>query len=436
MTYMRILSSSIDTLRLRHRNSGASRTVRVIAALLLAGVMTAGPVEAQTWSQRTSNTTQNLVDVVFSTAGTAIAVGGTGNNGVITVSGDGGSTWALNGYAPPNGRDLNAVFSQAPTAVVVGNDDAGGAGGIAGVSNDYGASWSTTNTAALSNNTNNLDVVFSGASTAIAVGTGNQEVRVSNDRGATWVEAHDALGDLYAVDARGDGVVAVGIDQGGAGTPATIAFSLDRGASWADATAVVPITDADAYDVVFVSGTVVVAVGGLGRVYRSADGGDNWTNQNPSGDADNLNAVDANGLFLVAAGANGEILRSTDGGISWQLPTTGASAGIVFNDVSFLSGGIVLAVGNTGQIWGSVDYGDNWTQQISGVTTNLRRIAHNGFSNTLVVGDPDVLPQGTILLSLNQISVTTPIPFQSKWLLVGLLLAAGLLALRRYGPAR
>ena len=40
------------------------------------------------------------------------------------------------------------------------------------------------------------------------------------------------------------------------------------------------------------------------------------------------------------------------------------------------------------------------------------------------------------LLSLDQITVSSPIPFRSKWPLVLLLVAAGLVALRRLRTAR
>ena len=42
---------------------------------------------------------------------------------------------------------------------------------------------------------------------------------------------------------------------------------------------------------------------------------------------------------------------------------------------------------------------------------------------------------GIVLLSTNQISVSEPIPFRSKWPLVLLLVGAGLLALRRLRSA-
>ncbi|HCL30224.1 MAG TPA: hypothetical protein DIC52_17555 [Candidatus Latescibacteria bacterium] len=72
-----------------------------------------------------------------------------------------------------------------------------------------------------------------------------------------------------------------------------------------------------------------------------------------------------------------------------------------------------------------------WTAQTSTTGQNLESTAFNGVNNTRSVG-----ANGTVLLSLNQISVTAPIPFRSKWPLVPLLVGVGLVALRRLRTAR
>ena len=426
MTYMKTLSSSTETSRLRHCNSGAMRTVLVATvALVIAGLMTASSVEAQTWTQRTSNTTQNLTAVVFSTATTAAAVGG---NTAITVSSDGGSTWASTNLG--DGATLNAVFSDGTTIVTVGDD--GGTPDMIAASGDRGATWGFVTGPA-----NNQDLsagIFVSATNVIVLdgqnGGASDEIMLSVDRGASFVVVFNTPQEMFAVDSRGSLVIAVGDNQ----VPnETVARSANLGVAWANASSV-PGT-LDAYnDVVIVSATNAVAVGANGHVGLSTDAGDRW--HQPYTAAATLNAVDASSGFVVAVGAGGAIAISNNSGAngSWSSPVSPTIQDL--NDVLFLSGNFVLAVGNAGTIIGSTDRGATWTAQSSGVTVNLQKIAYNGLNNTLVVGDPDGTPQGVILLSLDQISVTAPIPFQSKWLLVGLLLAAGLLALRRYGPAR
>ncbi len=427
MTYMRILSSSVETFPVKHRNSGASRTVRVAAALVLASVMMAGPVEAQTWSQRTSNTAQNLVAVVYSTAGTAAAVGA---NTAITVSGDGGSTWTDKNLGLA--ATLNAVFSNGVNIATVGDDQGGGANEVTAASADRGATWALT--VEPGNDDNIEDGLFVNSTNGVAVvSSGTGAILNSSDSGGSWtVNAYVPADFLQAVDSRGTLVIAVGNDAGGI---PTIARSSDSGVTFVAATSA-PVTNEILRDVVVVSTTDAVAVGGgtggtPDNILYSSNAGVDWTN--PFDAADNQNAVDASSSFVVAVGDNGTISRSIDGGATWAAVVGGANPAppTNLNDVLFLTSSILLAVGDGGLIIGSTDRGVTWTAQNSGVNENLQRIAYNGLTKTLVVGNA-----GTILLSLNQISVTAPIPFQSKWLLVGLLLAAGLLALRRYGPAR
>ena len=107
----------------------ATRRGRILA-VLLGGMM--GPfalvqdAPAQTWSERTSNTVEHLVDVIFTSGNTAVAVGTitVAADDNVTVSSDGGSSWT--GYAPtPGPENLSAVFSSASTAAMERSDYSG-----------------------------------------------------------------------------------------------------------------------------------------------------------------------------------------------------------------------------------------------------------------------------------------------------------------------
>lgn len=385
---------------------------------------------APTWSLRSTPTADNLADVVFSSAVTAVSVGA---NTAIFISDDAGETWndPNPAVAPAGTPDLTSVdFGGANIAAASldPNPAPQDETVVRSLSRGDTASW-----AAATFPTTDLDlnaIVFSAASTAITVGEGGEIYR-SDDGADNWADVgFNAADDLLAATVRGNTVVAVGGDgTGGAAT--TIVRSADKGANWA-AAANIAATNEDAVDVTFVNNSVAIAVGDVGFIYRSTDGGADWGGVTvDNGDGVDLNAVDASGNNVVVVGDAAEILYSTDAGATWFDPASNPATDNL-NDVLFLTSSIVLAVGDDGEIVGSTDGGQNWTAQSSGVGVgdHLLAISFNGLNNTLVAGDG-----GIVLLSTNQISVSEPIPFRSKWPLVLLLVGAGLLALRRLRSA-
>ena len=399
----------------------------------------------QTWSLRTNVVPPEILfDVVFTSGNTAVAVGQTdGADGTIVVSSDGGLTWAekTSATGPDQDADLNAVFSSAVTYVAVGGDLGGGANdSLILTSPDRGATWvqiATTNIPNANGEDMN-DGIFITSSIAIAVGQ-NEEILRSVDRGASWTEVGTGITgeNLSAVSFSGATVVAVGDDQPGGGNPETIIRSVDSGATWAIATTL-PNTGSDLRDVEFISPTTVIAVGTTQEtILRSTDGGDTWTQIVPSPVVPNnrdLNAVTFSGATVVtvgdAAGGDETIIRSVDSGASFSRP------GIVgvaedLRGVLFLTSTRVLAAGANGTVFGSADGGATWTEQVgpSGgtpqpTTDQLEALAFNGSNNTLAVG--------SILLSLDQVTLSVPIPFfVSKWLLVPLLVGYAIYALNR-----
>ena len=173
--------------------------------------------------------------------------------------------------------------------------------------------------------------------------------------------------------------------------------------------------------------------GNEGDVWRSTDAGDNWTNPTGTPAAGDLFAVAFSGATVVAVGENPggplpTIHRSADSGGNWAAATTVPAVATDLQDVLFLTSTTVLTLGTGEVILGSVDGGDNWVTQRNTAGVQLEALAFNGGKVTLAVGFG-----GTILRSTDQLTVTEPIPFQSKWLLALLLLAYGLYVLIRRG---
>ncbi len=424
MTYMKRQGArSVGALSIYCNSSASGVCVNLIKIAVLTVSLASIPVGAQTWSQRTSTTADDLFDVAFSTASTAASVGA---NSVTIASGDGGTAWSDETvtFAGGDTPDLNAVFSSAATIVGVGQDQMGGDPEAVITSNDYGATWVEVLIANLPPTDANLnDGLFVTSTNVVAVGDamgGVGEIILSVDRGASWTNPLSGLAGFNAVDSRGALVVAVGDNI----PTEMLAYSQDSGLTWLAGTG--PGAGQNMNDVAAATTSSAVAVGQAGVILRTTDSGVNWANI-ASPTADNLNAIDGTTSFLVAVGANRAVVRSIDSGVNWILPTTPPPVGVsALNDVQFLASSIVLAVGDNGEIYSSSDRGDVWVTQTSTTTEDLLAIAYSGFNNTLVVGTT-----GMVLQSLDQIPTSAPIPFQSKWPLVLLLVGAGLVALRR-----
>src|SRR5262245_53536842 len=111
------------------------------------------------------------------------------------------------------------------------------------------------------------------------------------------------------------------------------------------------------------------AVGAIGTILRTTDGGNNWDIL-ASGTNDDLYGVffpDANDGSAV--GNFGAILRTTDAGSHWTIQRDGM-ADVLFG-VSFSDANHGTAVGSEGLILRTTDGGASWTNQASGTTSFL-----------------------------------------------------------------
>jgi len=178
-------------------------------------------------------------------------------------------------------------------------------------------------------------------------------ILVSDDTGGTWRQVPAPIrtmltGVTFVDDALG---FAVGHDS-------VILRTRDAGDSW-ELVYRAPQDEAPLFDVWFADAETGIAVGAYGSFFRTTDGGDSWQFE-PIGDADwHLHKIaDAGGGRLYLAAEAGVVYRSDDGGLDWtELPSPYEGS---FFGVLPIGSDIVLLYGLRGHLYRSEDAGDSW----------------------------------------------------------------------------
>ncbi len=334
------------------------------------------------------------------------------NGGSLFESNDGGTTWVQLDIPVSLSNPLNGIFFlDSQNGWVFGNENYR--------TNDGGNSW--------------VQLPFLGStyfmefySPSFGVATDNFSQYISLDSGNSWVPSpHDIRVFDYTDNLTGLGVSDSGIyrttDGGnsfiqvysGEGTDvkylspviavsivdSTFLRSPDGGITW------IAGTGADNRTLLFpVSWTIVLAWGRAGfwpeyddRLFRSADGGQTWTD---------LGEVIPEGIHSFALAGNGNVIAtdytgnmflSTDDGQSWSqtftspgpLPSFLSSASPVFPEGQ--TG--YFGYGN-GFVIKTTDGGDSWFQISGGTGSSLNDIARFPSGNMIAVGENGTLVTG------------------------------------------
>lgn len=190
----------------------------------------------------------------------------------------------------------------------------------------------------------------------------------STDGGASWNALSTGSGaylfGVHFLDAD------TGFVSGGG---ATVLRTTDGGANWAPLT--LPFTEC-IYQVQPITALLVYAAGWGGYFFRSTDGGDNWTmisiDPNWQGWVFGMHFHDA--LNGVVAQTDGRIYRTSDGGLDWTESTTTTSntlRGISMGDVTTGS-----AVGFFGTVQKTVNGAASWNTVNTGYPGDSYYAAH------------------------------------------------------------
>jgi photosystem II stability/assembly factor-like uncharacterized protein len=257
---------------------------------------------------------------------------GATQGGVAIVSSDTGSTWTVKTIAAQTQRpDWRYGHGfDASNAYVVGSKIAGVAQMLH--TTNGGTTW-TSVASGLANNGNGL--AFEDIDHGIAVGDAGTVSTSSNASSATPTWTARANPTAQNLDAVG---MAAGTSTGWAvGDLGTILRTDDGGVTWVTQSSGFPTTNLRSVAVVD-PGTVFVS-GDSGLVLRTTDGGTTWTQLTTSvtNDLESIGVADA-GAVIYSGGSSGKIIKSTNGlaaagSVTFASMTTNSSYAVLGLDV-------------------------------------------------------------------------------------------------------
>ncbi len=331
----------------------------VLFLFLLLGLQT---THAQTWTVKTSGTTQNLNAVTFASATHGWAVG---NAGTILATTDGGNTWTAQTSGTTNNLVAVSFISNLKGWAVASSGSE-----LIRTTSDGGATW----TAQSPSITTYSDICFVSETVGFmcsSVGSGaiSESFKKTSDGGTTWNNQ------IYS--RRGEGAA-----------KSSIQF-LSETTGW-------------------VAGT---AAGGLtGTIYRTTTGGNGfsqWSKTSFSKPVNDLFFISATKGWIILS--DGSIKTSNDGGATWTDQTSGLSTG---SDICFISATKGWATGD-GKIITTNDGGSTWTVQTTGTVNGIHFISENlgaAVGNSGLIRLYNGVPTATITSTAPSITSLSSIP--------------------------
>lgn len=300
--------------------------------ILLAFLTLSTTIVSANWSAVSSNTTENLNAVHFSSTDTGYTVGSTG---VILRTIDGGKNWST---------QVSGTTETLESVYFVSNKlgfTVGSSGTILKTTNS-GVNWLQL-TSGLS--VGLFEVQFLDAQNGWASGEGSNVIKTT-DGGSTWSSISSTItssSKWNSMHVFSQNKIVVG------GNYQNIGYTSDGGNNWRESnegslegTICCMITDLS-----FVSITVGYGHSNKGDIIKTIDGGDSWsivdstasTTQNGG-----MHFIDENNGWLV----NSSSWRTRDGGLTWSTETSTATETI--NDVHIINSSNGIAVGRKGTI--------------------------------------------------------------------------------------
>jgi photosystem II stability/assembly factor-like uncharacterized protein len=310
--------------------------------------------------------------VTFAGPGQLIAVG---ENGATLRTSDAGLTWQA--VAADKSAWLASISTAGSNTVAVGE------GGKIFHSADLGAKWTFLQQ---KQPTINVSSVARADKDAILIAGGSSILRSAG--GKDFMKAKTATDKAVNAICLIDSLVGVAV-----GAEGTIQRTVDGGQTW---TAVESGTKRVLSVVAFSDERNGIAVGNYGfagpSMVRTEDGGSTWHAQpcrNGMAICDDTIPINAMAFhrsgFGMAVGGAGTVFRTTDGGRNWtQLPQNLTAASL--ESIAILDGNTAVVVGRLGVILHTSDGGATWTRRRSGTPLRLNSVAFADRLHGLAVG--------------------------------------------------
>lgn len=195
--------------------------------------------------------------------------------------------------------------------------------------------------------------------------TGTREILYSSNSGANWTPYNlGVAGDFFAISMINENVGYV------SGQNNQVLKTIDGGVTWTPKTGPSPVASSQLYNCKFISedtGWVFVNFSTVpgGNVFKTVNGGDNWTQYSTGAASENIYSADmVNGSvgFCTMNPSNRPIYRTTNGGVNWTGATITGFTGSI-RSVSSPDGVTVYAcqTSGTSRVAKSTNGGVNWT---------------------------------------------------------------------------
>jgi photosystem II stability/assembly factor-like uncharacterized protein len=127
----------------------------------------------------------------------------------------------------------------------------------------------------------------------------------------------------------------------------------------------------------------VIYAGMYGGLFRSTDGGTNWSASGLTNNTVYSLAIDPTNTQVIYAGINGGVFKSTDGGTNWSA--SGLTNNTVYSLAIDPTNTQVIYVGTNGGIFKSTNGGTNWSQISTGLTNSEVYSLAIDLTNTQVI---------------------------------------------------
>ncbi|MCX6795620.1 MAG: YCF48-related protein, partial [Candidatus Falkowbacteria bacterium] len=219
--------------------------------------------------------------------------------------------------------------------------------------------------------------------------TSNSLIGASNDSGATWTypfrsQKFDIFNLNFIDDNNGYSVG--GYNNGNMDMAGEVYKTADGGNTW---TQILTSTSTDFLSIEVFGPDIWVGGDYDGSLYHSTDYGQTWNSTTTNG-----SSVLAMHFFSSSTGLLAglwQISKTTDGGATWN-----AVLGATVKEFSFPSTNIGYGVADSGTIFKTIDGGDNWDFQSAATSTNLNSIYFTSNNTGYAVGD-----SGTIVKTID-----------------------------------